>query len=137
MESKSFFAFVTNCRHIKIRFSSHFKFLYCLILQPFGLIFAIGWYMVTIRVISFWLKCTIRAFLPVQYLIIRSFFYRVSHSEMRDSKWLKSRRIENFLEVWQLVALGVVDIWVSSISFQKSDISWPQQPLIEKCAKII
>ena len=76
MESKSVFsAFVTNCRHTKIRISSHFKILCCLILQPFGLIFAIGWYMVTIRVISFWLKCTIRAFLPVQYLIVRSFFY--------------------------------------------------------------
>ena len=27
------------------------------------------------------------------------------------------------------MASGVVDIWVSSTSFQKSNISWPQQPL--------
>ena len=31
--------------------------------------------------------------------------YRVSHSEMRDSKL-----IDKFLELWWLVALGVVDI---------------------------
>ena len=45
---------------------------------------------------------------------------------------LKGRRIENFLELWWLVASRVVDIWVSSISFQKSDIGWPQQPLTKK-----
>ena len=43
--------------------------------------------------------------------------------------FLRGRRIENFLKLWWLVASGVVGIWVSSTSFQKSNISWPQQPL--------
>jgi hypothetical protein len=44
---------------------------------------------------------------------------------------LRGRRIENFLELWWLVASRVVGIWVSSTSFQKSDICWPQQPPTE------
>ena len=40
---------------------------------------------------------------------------------------LRGRRIENFLEIWWLVASGVADIRVSSTGFQKNDISWPQQ----------
>ena len=45
---------------------------------------------------------------------------------------LRGRRIENFLELWWLVPSGVVGIWVSSTSFQKSNISWPQQPPTKK-----
>ena len=45
---------------------------------------------------------------------------------------LRGRRIEQFLELWWLVASGVVDIWVSSTNFQKSNISWPRQPLTRK-----
>ena len=45
---------------------------------------------------------------------------------------LKGRSIENFLELWWLVASGVVDILVSSTSFQKIDIGWPQQPWTKK-----
>ena len=45
---------------------------------------------------------------------------------------LRGRRINNFLQLWCLVASGVVGIWVSSTSFQKSNISWPQQPLTER-----
>ena len=55
--------------------------------------------------------------------------YRVSHSETSYSKWLRGRRINNFLQSWCLVASGGLGIWVSSTSFQKSDIGWPQQPL--------
>ena len=33
------------------------------------------------------------------------------------------------------MALGGVDIWVSSIFFQKSNIDWPQQPPTEKVLK--
>ena len=44
---------------------------------------------------------------------------------------LRGRRIDNFLELWWLVASRVVDIRVSSISFQKIDIGWPQQPPTE------
>ena len=45
---------------------------------------------------------------------------------------LRGRRIDNFLELWWLVASGEVDVWVSSTSFQKSNISWPQQPPTKK-----
>ena len=44
---------------------------------------------------------------------------------------LRGRRIQNFLELWWLVASRVVGIWVSSTSFQKSNIGWPQQPPTE------
>ena len=40
-------------------------------------------------------------------------------------------RLRIFLN-YELVASWVVDIWVSSTSFQKSNIGWPQQPLKEK-----
>ena len=45
---------------------------------------------------------------------------------------LRGRKIDNFFELWQLVASGVVGIWVSSTSFLKSNISWPQQPPTKK-----
>ena len=45
---------------------------------------------------------------------------------------LRGRMINNFLELWCLVASGIVGIWVSSTSFQKSNISWPQQPPTER-----
>ena len=45
---------------------------------------------------------------------------------------LRGRRIQNFLKLWWLVAKGVVGIWVSSTSFQKINIGWPQQPLTKK-----
>ena len=43
--------------------------------------------------------------------------------------------INNFIELWCLVASGGVGICVSSNSFKKSDIGWPQQPLTEKMLK--
>ena len=58
------------------------------------------------------------------------------------SKWngrnwmpLRDRRINIFLKFGCLVASGGVDIWVSSICFQKSNIDRPQQPLAEKVLK--
>ena len=45
---------------------------------------------------------------------------------------LWGRRINNFLELWYLVASRGLGIWVSSTSFQKSNIGWPQQPLTKK-----
>ena len=44
---------------------------------------------------------------------------------------LRGRKIENILELWWLMASRVVSIWVSSTSFQKSNIGWPQQPPTE------
>ena len=48
---------------------------------------------------------------------------------------LRGRGINDFIEVWFLVASGGVEIWVSSNSFQKNDIGWPQQPPTEKVLK--
>ena len=44
---------------------------------------------------------------------------------------LRGRRIDYFLNQLWLVASWVVGIWVSSTSFQKSNIAWPQQPPTE------
>ena len=49
---------------------------------------------------------------------------------------LRGRRINNFVELWCLVALRDLEIWVSSTSFQKSNIDWPQQPLTKKVSDI-
>ena len=44
---------------------------------------------------------------------------------------LMGSRIEYFDKLWCLVALGGLEFFVSSASFQKSNIGWPQQPLTE------
>ena len=41
---------------------------------------------------------------------------------------LKGRRINNFVELWCLVASRDLEIWVLSAGFHKSNIGWPQQP---------
>ena len=48
---------------------------------------------------------------------------------------LRGRGINVFLKSWCLVASGGVEICVSSTSFQKNDICWPQQPLTEQVLK--
>ena len=48
---------------------------------------------------------------------------------------LRGRRINNFIRLWCLVASGGLHICVSLNSFQKNDMSWPQQPLTEKVQK--
>ena len=50
---------------------------------------------------------------------------------------LRGRRIKYFLKLWWLVGSGRFTIWVSSTSFQKSIIGWPQQPLTERVSDII
>ena len=49
---------------------------------------------------------------------------------------LRGRRINNFVELWCLLALGGLDISVSTTSFQKSNIDWPQQLPTEKVSDI-
>ena len=51
---------------------------------------------------------------------------------MQSKSALKSRKINNFVEIWCLVALGGYKFSLSWISYQKSNISCPQQPLTEK-----
>ena len=48
---------------------------------------------------------------------------------------MKGRGIINFIELWSIAGSGGLEISVSSTSFQKSDIGWPQQPLTEKVLK--
>ena len=55
---------------------------------------------------------------------------------MQSKLALRGRRINNFTELWYLVALGGFEICGSSTSFQKNDISWPQQPPTERISDI-
>ena len=49
---------------------------------------------------------------------------------------LRGSRMENFDEIWCLVASGGYDFCVSSTIFQKSNIDWPQEPLTERTSAI-
>ena len=48
---------------------------------------------------------------------------------------LRGRRIKYFFKKWWLVGSAALTIWVSSTSFQKSSIGWPQQPPTENVLK--
>ena len=54
---------------------------------------------------------------------------------MQSKLALRGRRINSFIELWCLVASGGLEICVSSISFQKNNICWPQQPQTERVLK--
>ena len=60
----------------------------------------------------------------------------ISYLSVTSKSALRGRRIHNFIELWCLVGSGGLDIWVSSISFQKSNIGWPQQPPTESVSNI-
>ena len=62
----------------------------------------------------------------------------MSQSELTyvSTSALRGRGINNFIEAWFLVASGGVEICVSSNSFQKNDINWPQQPPTERLSDI-
>ena len=49
---------------------------------------------------------------------------------------LSGSRIENFDELWCLVASGGLEFCVSSTSFQKNNIDWPQQSLTEGASDV-
>ena len=49
---------------------------------------------------------------------------------------LRGRRTNNFIESWCLVASGGLHFCVSSISFHKIAIPWPQQPRTERVSDI-
>ena len=44
--------------------------------------------------------------------------------------------IKNFIELWCLVSSGCKKICISSTSFQRNDIGWPQQPPTEGVSNI-
>ena len=52
------------------------------------------------------------------------------------NKSFQDSRIDSFDELWCLGASGGLDFFVSSTSFEKSNIGWTQQPPTEKVAKI-
>ena len=54
---------------------------------------------------------------------------------MQSKLALRGRRINNFIDLWFLAASGGIKFCVSSTSFQKNDIEWPQQPLTKKMQK--
>ena len=54
---------------------------------------------------------------------------------MQSKLALRGRRIYCFIKLWCLVALGDLEICVSSTGFQKNDIGWPQQPQTERVLK--
>ena len=45
---------------------------------------------------------------------------------------MKGRRVIDFIELWSIAGSGGLEIWVSVISFWKSNICWPQQPPRER-----
>ena len=55
---------------------------------------------------------------------------------MQSKSALTGRRISNIIELWCLVASRGLEICVSSTSFQKNDIGWPQQPPTERVSDI-
>ena len=61
----------------------------------------------------------------------------ISYWSVKSNSALRGRRINHFIELWFIVGSRGLEIWVSSISFQKSDIGWPQQPPTEKVLKFI
>ena len=50
---------------------------------------------------------------------------------MQSKSGLWGRMINNVNKLWCLVASGGLEICVSSASFQKNYIGWPQQPPTE------
>jgi hypothetical protein len=54
---------------------------------------------------------------------------------MQSKLALRGRRINSFIELWCLVASRGLEICVSSTSFQKNNIGWPQQPQTERVLK--
>ena len=60
----------------------------------------------------------------------------ISYWSVTSKSALRGRRIHNLIKLWCLVGSGGLDIWVSSTSFQKSNIGWPQQPPTERVSNI-
>ena len=55
---------------------------------------------------------------------------------MQSKSALRGRKINNFIELWFLVASGGLGICVLPTSFQKNDIGWPQQPPTKRLSDI-
>ena len=73
---------------------------------------------------------------PAYQLLCISFLQGISYWSITNKSALRGRRIHNFIELWCLVGSGGVDFCVSSTSFQKSNVGWPQQPPTERVSNI-
>ena len=60
----------------------------------------------------------------------------ISNWSVTSKSALNGRRIHNYIELWCIVGSLGVDFWVSSTSFQTSNIGWPQQPPTEWVSNI-
>ena len=72
---------------------------------------------------------------PIFFYLVFWQVQGVSHWNGGNQMALRGSRIENFDELWCLGASRGFDIWVSSITFQKSNLGCPQQPPTEKVLK--
>ena len=70
---------------------------------------------------------------PILFNLIYSIVLQgISYWSVKSNSALRGRSINHFIDLWFIVGSGGLEIWVSSTSFQKSDIDWPQQPLTLK-----
>ena len=60
----------------------------------------------------------------------------ISYWSVTSKSALSGRKIHNFIKLWWLVGSRCFNIWVSSTSFQKSNIGWHQQPPTERVSNI-
>ena len=58
---------------------------------------------------------------------LKSLIQGISYWNVTSKSALRGGRIHNSIELWCLVGSRGLDIWVLSISFQKSNKGWPQQ----------
>ena len=65
-------------------------------------------------------------------LEILTYVQGISYWSVKSNSARRGRSINHFIDSWFIVGSGGLEIWVSSTSFQKSNIDWPQQPLTEK-----
>ena len=76
-------------------------------------------------------------FLAKGVLLRSELKYRVSQSDMFFSEMaLRGRKVENFDDIFLAAWSRGLPICVSSTSFQKNSIGWPQQPPTERISDI-
>ena len=59
----------------------------------------------------------------------------VSHWSVQSKSALVVRRTNNFIDLWCIAGSQGIKFWVSSTSFQESNIGWPQQPPTKRVLK--
>ena len=75
-------------------------------------------------------------FLLSTYVLSFKYLQGISYWSVKSNSTLRGRRRNHFIELWFIVDSGGLEIWVSSTSFQKSNIGWPHQPPTERVSNI-